>query len=350
MESEHLEAEQQECSAKVPGGRCLLVGDGECWCEDAKIDDCSCSKPGGCPQGQYGEHAGWELCGYEEGYEGTYFPATEEVAEVFGYRLSNSPSCAQNSLRSGGSITPLSCPKHEGHCKNGFCDWLTQKDAWNMKRCGVQVCCTAFVRCTNMDLPGTIKTTTESSYIVTPLPPMDPNLKKILPESSKMIYIGEGWKYFKIPIPAGNFKITGPKVADVCKQYSEYGMDAPCASRKSCTKQKQCVETSHTNGGCTHNIFKLQKAIAEKGYKATDEDHLLYTFVYSSMDEDEDGIDGACGYMPGYCRQGEETQSDGDKFALCSIQDDTVLDDVQEIVNNVVNDDVYDDVYDNVFS
>ena len=42
---------------------------GECWCEDEPNTDCTYNKAGGCPKGQYGKHAGWELCGYEEGYE-----------------------------------------------------------------------------------------------------------------------------------------------------------------------------------------------------------------------------------------------------------------------------------------
>ena len=63
---------------------------GECWCEDEPITDCTCNKGGGCPQGQYGKHAGRELCGYEEGYEDTYFSATEEAAQA--YKLNNSPS------------------------------------------------------------------------------------------------------------------------------------------------------------------------------------------------------------------------------------------------------------------
>jgi len=166
----------------------------------------------------------------------------------------------------------------------------------------------------NMEEASTIKTTT-----VTTLHPMD--TKQILPQSSKMIYLGEGWKYFKIPIPAGNFKITGPKIAEVCKQY---GMETPCACRKSCYKQKQCVETAHTAiWRCIDNIFGLQQAINRKGYKARDENHLQYTFVYSSEDKDKDGVDGACGYWPTYyCHQGEETESDGvNKFALCTIQE-----------------------------
>ena len=297
------------------------MGDGECWCEDAKIEDCSCNKPGGCPQGQYGEHAGRELCGYEEGYEGTYFPATRDAAEVFGYQYGNTPSCAKNSLYRG-TVKPLRCQKHEQNCKNGFCSWLTQKDAWNRKDCGpgFQICCTAFVRCTNMEEASTIKTTTESNYKVTPLPPMKANVEQKLPQSSKMIYLGEGWKYFKIPIPAGNFKITGPKIAEVCKQY---GMEAPCACGKSCYKQKQCVETAHTSGFCTSNIYRLQKAITRKGYKSLDENHLQYTFVYSFADEDKDGVDGACGYWPTYyCKEGEKTEPDGvNKFALCTIQE-----------------------------
>ena len=82
------------------------------------------------------------------------------------------------------------------------------------------------------------------------------------------------------------------------------------------------METSHTYGGCISNMYDLQAAIGEKGYKATDEDHLQYTFVYSFEDTDDDGVDGACGYWPEYyCHQGEETQSDGvNKFALCTIQ------------------------------
>ena len=96
---------------------------GECWCEDEPITDCTCNKGGGCPQGQYGKHAGWELCGYEEGYEDTYFSATEEAAQAFGYKLNNSPSCADNSVY-WSHITPLSCPERDSYCKNEFCNWL----------------------------------------------------------------------------------------------------------------------------------------------------------------------------------------------------------------------------------
>jgi hypothetical protein len=159
------------------------------------------------------------LCGYEEGYKDTYFPASDEAAQSFGYSLSSSPSCLKNSIRGSSSITPQSCPKHKKHCKDGFCSWLSQEDAWNHKTCGVQFCCRAFVRCINMESLLTIKTTTESNYIVSPLPSMDPGLQTSLPELSKLIYVGEGWRYFKIPIPAGNFNITGSKLAEVCKTY-----------------------------------------------------------------------------------------------------------------------------------
>ena len=30
---------------------------GECWCKDEPITDCTCNKAGGCPQGQYKKHA-----------------------------------------------------------------------------------------------------------------------------------------------------------------------------------------------------------------------------------------------------------------------------------------------------
>ena len=259
------------------------------------------------------------MCGYQEGYKDTYFPATDEAAQSFGYSLSSSPSCLKNSIRGSSSITPLSCPEHKKHCKDGFCSWLSQEDAWNHKTCGVQFCCRAFVRCINMESLLTIKTTTESNYIVTPLPSMDPGLQTSLPELSKLIYVGEGWRYFKIPILAGNFNITGSKLAEVCKTYK---METPCPSRLNCYHQKQCVETAHTYGSCTSNMFDLQQAIADKGYTSGGKDHLQYTFVYR-YNKADDKIDGACGYWPGYyCHIGKKTASDGiNKFALCSIQE-----------------------------
>ena len=135
----------------MPGGFCKKLDNGECWCRDAKIEDCKCTGVGmnTCPggKGQYGSHAGYELCGYQPGYEGTYFPATQAAATAFGYTLSSRSSCARNTLVSDSYITPLECPKHQPFCRNGFCNWFTQKDAWNRKDCGtVQVCCTAFVR------------------------------------------------------------------------------------------------------------------------------------------------------------------------------------------------------------
>ena len=136
------------CTSQVPGGLCKKLSNGECWCRDAKIEDCKCTLASGCPGGgdHYGSHAGYELCGYQPGYEGTYFPATQAAATAFGYTLSSSSSCAKNTLRWDSRIIPLDCPKHQPHCRNGFCNWLTQKDAWNKKSCGVQACCTAFVR------------------------------------------------------------------------------------------------------------------------------------------------------------------------------------------------------------
>ena len=308
------------CTPQVSGSKCKLLENGHCWCEGEPVSDCPCQTGGlsGCPGGGsvYGKHAGYELCGYEEGYSGTYFPATEAAAQAFGYHLSSSPSCAQNTVRYSGSITPLSCPKHKTHCKNGFCNWLTQQDAWNIKNCGVQVCCRAFVRCTNLESPETVKTTTESNYVVTPLPPIDPEIKEKLPTASKKIYQGENWKYFKIPIPAGNFNITGKVLADLCQDYE---METPCPTSLHHYQQKLCIQTSHSSYRSS-NFIKLQTSIGDKGYDATDADHLEYTFCYSFSGAEEDGIDNTCGYMPTYyCKSGKDTISDGKYFALCAI-------------------------------
>ena len=309
---------------QVSGSKCKLLENGECWCEGEPVSNCPCQTGGlsGCPGGGsvYGKHAGYELCGYEEGYSGTYFPATEAAAQAFGYYLSKSSSCATNTVRTRSrSITPLSCPKHQTHCKNGFCNWLTQQDAWNRKECGVQVCCTAFVRCINLETPETVKTTTESNYVVTTLPPMDPEIREKLPTASKKIYQGEYWKYFKVPIPAGNFNITGKVLADVCQHF---GMKTPCPTCLRFYQQKLCIETSHS-GLNTANFHSLQTAISEKGYDDDDFDHLQFTFCYSFLGAEEDGIDNACGYMPGYyCKSGKETISVGIYFALCAIPEE----------------------------
>ena len=85
---------------------------------------------------------------------------------------------------------------------------------------------------------------------------------------------------------------------------------------------KLCVETAHTYCSCTSNMFDLQQAIADKGYTSGDKDHLQFTFV-QRYNKDDDNIDGACGYWPGYyCHIGKKTASDGiNKFALCFIQE-----------------------------
>merc|ERR1719510_1174654 len=144
---------------------------------------------------------------------------------------------------------------------------------------------------------------------------MDPELEAKLPSESKKIYQGEGWRYFKVPIPAGDFNITGKVLADVCQKYE---MKTPCAVRLRYYQQDLCIETAHTTSGLTSNIIELQLAITEKGYDDGDADHLEYTFCYS-LPGDDDEIDGACGYWPGYyCHQGKTTISDGvNKFALC---------------------------------
>ena len=161
-----------------------------------------------------------------------------------------------------------------------------------------------------------MKTTTESNYVVTTLPPMDPEIREKLPTASKKIYQGENWKYFKIPIPAGNFNITGKVCADVCQDYE---MKTPCPTSLHHYQQKLCIETSHS-GYHSSNFINPQTSIGNKGYDATDADHLEYTFCYSFSGAEEDGIDNTCGYMPTYyCKKGKDTISDGTYFALCAI-------------------------------
>ena len=129
-----------------------------------------------------------------------------------------------------------------------------------------------------------------------------------------MIYRGEDWDYFKVVIPAGDFNITGERLAEVCQNY---GLITPCPSRVSCYKQKLCQETSHTTSYCTSNMIGLQTAIANKGYPTLDADHLAYTFVTKSHTKTDK--DGGCGYWPSYyCHKGETTISNGNYFALCA--------------------------------
>ena len=93
-----------------------------------------------------------ELCGYEEGYEGTYYAANKAVAIAFGVGfLEHNPSCFNNHMDRTG-LTPLECPDEKSYCANGLCYWKTVKDQWNTKdHCTVQICCVPLVRCTNME-------------------------------------------------------------------------------------------------------------------------------------------------------------------------------------------------------
>ena len=193
---------------------------------------------------------------------------------------------------------------------------MTQQDAWNTRALSVKRCISAFVQCTNLETPETVKTTTESKLCGYCTSPMDPEIREKLPTASKKIYQGEYWKYFKVPIPAGNFNITGKVLADVCQHF---GMKTPCPTCLRFYQQKLCIETSHS-GLNTANFHSLQTAISEKGYDDDDFDHLQFTFCYSFEGAEEDGIDDACGYMPTYyCKIGKDTISDGRYFALCAI-------------------------------
>ena len=174
-----------------------------------------------------------------------------------------------------------------------------------------------------MEADDTVKTTTESNYVVTTLPPIDSSIAQLLPEEAKIIYQGQGWKYFKVPIPKGPFYISGEVLSSRCR---EFGMETPCSVSKRYYAQKACVETAHTAGYRTSNMIKLQNAITDKGYRSLDEDHLQNTFVYQMDDrENKDEFpteeDGACGYMSTYyCATGQETVSNGDYFALCALK------------------------------
>ena len=134
--------------------------------------------------------------------------------------------------------------------------------------------------------------------------------------SSKIIYDGEGWEYTKVPIPAGNFNITGPLLASTC---ANVGLQTPCPGPKSCYSQKMCVTTSHSAGYCYSNLYNLQTKL--NALHGSRHDVLDYSFVYrsSSRNVSEDvKIDGACGYWPTfYCKNGEEKPSTGSYFAMC---------------------------------
>ena len=97
----------------------------------------------------------------------------------------------------------------------------------------------------------------------------------LLPASSEMIYSGEGWDYTKVPIPAGNFNITGSLLASTC---ANVGLTTPCPSPKSCYSQKMCVTTAHSAGYCTGNLFILQQKLTAQ-YGSTGYRKLHYSFV-----------------------------------------------------------------------
>ena len=120
-----------------------------------------------------------------------------------------------------------------------------------------------------------------------------------------------------MPIPAGDFNITGPLLASTC---AKVGLETPCPSSKTCYSQKMCVTTTHSNHRCTSNLYQLQiKLNAQYGSR---HDVLDYSFVYSMSSRnvsEEVKVDSACGYWPSfYCKKGEDTPSTGSYFALCA--------------------------------
>ena len=148
-------------------------------------------------------------------------------------------------------------------------------------------------------------------------------IQVLLPASSEMIYSGEGWDYTKVPIPAGNFNITGPLLTSTC---ANVGLTTPCPSPKRCYSQKMCVTTAHSAGYCTGNLYILQQKLTAQ-YGNTGYSKLRYSFVYmkSRKNVSEDvKVDSACGYWPSsYCTNGEEKPSTGSYFAMC-VSDSTM--------------------------
>ena len=139
-----------ECTAVNANSTCKVVNGSECWCKQNEPDECPCDD--GCSSGWTSGMSARELCGYEEGYEGTYYAANKAVAMAFGKVFRGIyPSCFNNHISRIG-LTPLECPDEKSYCANGLCYWKTVKDQWNTKdHCTVQTCCVPVVRCTNME-------------------------------------------------------------------------------------------------------------------------------------------------------------------------------------------------------
>ena len=141
------------CSAVVPRSICKVVNGEECWCKQDDPNECPCDN--GCDGGWNSGMSAYELCGYQSGYSGKYYSATEAVAMEFGLPFySHNPDCFNNHATAS-SLTPLECPESESYCRNGLCNWKTVHDQWNEQdHCTVQSCCVPIVRCTNLENNG----------------------------------------------------------------------------------------------------------------------------------------------------------------------------------------------------